>query len=765
MDLRLLGRSPLRLALYALLALVLVWPLLGDAARFNEFRDSQILMLYERAAVDSVKRFGEWPLWNPFYCGGLDGVGAPQSRFVSPTFLLSLLFGAERAELPIVWLMVVLGMEGGYRWLRLRVVNATAAALVAPVFALSGHFAVAYYRGWTGFFGFELVPWILLGVTLAARGRVGGIAIASIAFAIVLGFGGTFAAPLVAVAALFEGVRAIEEAPGSGRARAFAMLVATASFMAAVAALRLFPVAETLTAAPRIMAGTPGNTPKALLDSLVGALAVKDGDVEMKGSFYIGAAFLAVAALGGAERKAFRAMVICILFMWLSQGYARKPAPFALLRELPVFAALRYPERFLWLAILFACEPAAHAMAKIPYLGEGRKWRAGATLLLSGAIVFTIGNEIATFERVAAARTLGTIAPVPSPMGLGFHQARGNRWLAAHVQSVDLGSLSCWEAHPVLESPLLRGDRKDEEYFADPKTGRAVRVAWSPNRIIVDATAEQGGRLLVNQNWDPGWESSIGHVVDNEGLLAVDLPPGKHLVTLAFRPWSVVTGLGVSAAALLALGVLALRASRGRLPFTKGSWVATGALVVMPWIVAVAAKQLSPQPPWPAPALRNPNGTPAIVDAVPPEATKVDAKFELPITVEAVRVQPPDAHKNVMVDVWLRRTGSLPKATSMFAHFERRGQSPAILPKDTYDFFNADHQVVGGSFYLSDAPEGALVHDAFALHVDKAYQGDWDVLIGFGHVGGRRGRSKVVSPGTAQVKDDRVVAGSFEAKR
>ncbi len=33
--------------------------------------------------------------------------------------------------------------------------------------------------------------------------------------------------------------------------------------------------------------------------------------------------------------------------------YALSPALFALLRQLPVFSALRYPERFLWIAILF----------------------------------------------------------------------------------------------------------------------------------------------------------------------------------------------------------------------------------------------------------------------------------------------------------------------------------------------------------------------------------------------------------------------------
>jgi hypothetical protein len=124
-----------------------------------------------------------------------------------------------------------------------------------------------------------------------------------------------------------------------------------------------------------------------------------------------------------------------------------------------------------------------------------------------------------------------------------------------------------------------------------------------------------------------------------------------------------------------------------------------------------------------------------------------------------------DARKNVMVDVWLRRTGSIPRATTMFVHLVRRAPSaPGPLPSETYDYFNADHQVVGGSFYLSDAPEGALVHDAFGAHVDGAVPGTYDVWVGFGDVSGRKGRSGVREPGAARVSESRVLVGTFDVR-
>ncbi len=770
---RLAAHTPLRLAFYALLALAFVWPALATAGYLNEFRDAQVMFLHERAALDTVKKFGELPLWNPWYCGGMYALGAPQARFASPTFLATLWLGAERAEVLVAFLLAVLGMEGTYRWLSLRVRTGFSAFAVAPVFALSGQFAVSFFRGWTNFWGFELVPWILMGVTLAARGRASGVVLASVAFALVLGFGGTFAAPLVAVAVVAESLRTLSELSAPQRGRAVGMLALTACFMASASLFRLFPVAETLEAAPRIMAGTPGHAPKNIVAMLVGTLDVKNGsDVELAGQFYVGGIFLALAALGGSDRRSLRAMLIAILFVWLAAGYARKPALFALLRELPVLSALRYPERFLWLAILFASEPAARAIEKLPQLGEGPRWRAGSIAVLSLGLAVTVYWQVGAFRRVAVARTLGALQEAPE--GTPFRQSRGNRWLAAHVQAQNMGSLSCWEVHPVVESARLRGDLAQEEYLADETAGTVKRTSWSPNRIGVHASVVKPTRLLVNQNWHPGWRSNVGAVVSEEGLIGVDLPPGEHDVVLSFAPRSAKTGALVSLTALAALAALGVVFRRGRPLFTTRKLPTTLGLAVAPWLVLAGMRGTWDEPKWPEPTPRNANGTPALVAAMPESAAPLAAKLDIPVVVEGAELRGPDARNNLYVDLYLRRTAKLARTTAVFVHVERREKLPE-KPKDEprdkekekkepQDFFNADHQVVARSFFLSDAPEGALVDDAFGVHLERAAPGDWDVFVAFGHVSGRRGRAKFVDPGRGVVAEDRIKIGSFRVR-
>lgn len=763
---RLAERTSVRLAVFALIALLLVWTSLGSAGSFNEYRDAQVLTLHEQAASLSVRSFGELPLWNPWYCGGIYGLGEPQSRFASPAFFLTLLFGVERAQPVVVFLFAILGMEGTYRWLRLRVADASAAFRVAPVFALSGQFAVSYFRGWINFFGFELLPFLLFGVTLAARGRTRGIAIAAVAFAVMMGFGGTFSAPIIAVAALVEGLRALAEQPRHLKVRAFVMLAVVASFMLTFAAVRLLPLAETLSAQPRIMAGTPGHAPKAIFGFVVDALRVKDGEVLDAGAFFVGAAFLALVAFGGGERKSIVPLVIIIVFLWLSAGYARRPPLFALLRELPVFSALRYPERFLWVAILYACEPAAHALGFVPRLGETRSWRVSATALLTIACVMTVGMQIAGFWRVSSARDLGALA---EPNVTEFRQARGNRWRAAHYPSIGAGSLSCWETHPVIMSSKLRGDLAAEEYVADPADGQAKRVSWSPNAITVAVTMARAGRLLVNQNWHPGWRASVGEVTSDDGLLSVDLPPGEHRVTLSFRPRSALVGVVVSVLALGSLLALGWQSGRGRYPFRRRAIIKTAALVLAPWAALGMLVLTWKEPRYPPATVHNANGSPAIVTALPSDATTLDVRLSEPLVVAGGKVAGPDRFRNVSIDVFFRRTAALARTTAMFVHVVRRdGQPPPAEPikekrskDDPTDFFNADHQVVGGSFYLSDAPEGALVDDAFGVHLGKAVPGDYDVWVSFGHVSARRGRAHIVEAGHAEINEERIKVGSF----
>ena len=260
--------SPLgRTAYFLVVALLVTWPLLSTSGSLNSYRDEHPLVQYEEAARKTVLDFHQAPLWDPYYCGGIDGLGTPQSRFVSPTFLLTLIFGTLRAQALVAFLFFYLGLEGTFRYARSRGATHLGAGLAAPMFALSGFFAVATALGWYQFFGFELLPWAAYGLRRAMRGERKGVAIVALSLAWIVGFGGTYPAPMAALWLAFELADEIVHArlpakkEGEGAVtdwprtkRSILMTAVCAVFALGVAAIRLWPIAYTLSVAPRITA-------------------------------------------------------------------------------------------------------------------------------------------------------------------------------------------------------------------------------------------------------------------------------------------------------------------------------------------------------------------------------------------------------------------------------------------------------------------------------------------------------------------------------
>src|SRR5258706_5087562 len=70
-----------------------------------------------------------------------------------------------------------------------------------------------------------------------------------------------------------------------------------------------------------------------------------------------------------------------------------------------------------------------------------------------------------------AAATHRELAAPPVAVDRPFHQARGTRWALGYYGPMQRGSLSCWDAYPVPQSPLLRGDREVEEWVEDTSAG------------------------------------------------------------------------------------------------------------------------------------------------------------------------------------------------------------------------------------------------------------------------------------------------------
>jgi hypothetical protein len=756
--------TPQRLGVFAILALVAAWPLLSTAAQFNEFRDAHVLAHYESAARESLLRWHQVPLWDPYYCGGMYLLGTPQARFVSPSFLLTLLFGETRGEALTVFAMIVLGLEGTYRYARRRGATGFGALLAAPVFALGGIFATSPSLGWVSFLGFELLPWLALGVRRALAGERSGVALTAVSAAWCVGFGGTYTTPLAVVWCAFEGVAwALPRVRRRPREVAAGVGVAAAAVVLAMglAAVRLWPIAETLAQAPRIVGGGPSNSLITLTRMFFFPIRAESDD----GEFYVGFFVVPAVLLGIVRRRSLPLGICAVLYAWLAAGYGASPSLFGALRELPFYSALRYPERFLVLlglavAVLAACGISRmEALVRTKRARARRRRRALATaalVLASLALVVGVGPLMAQHSLHARGRQLGVL-PAPTAEAELFHQARGNRWALAYYEPHSRGSLSCWEAYPVPESRLLRGDLKSEEYLLEEDAGSVRQEAWSPNAIDLEVTLTRPATVAVNQNWHSGWYSNVGEVGSKDGLLTVALPEGTHALKLRFSPRSATGGALASLVAAAVAAWLLFQARKAPLVSGARDRVVIALLALSPAIAALATAATVRGRGAPPVPLQTPDGRPIVADGIDEGAIRIDARFADGVTLEAATLSrsEPRAGSDMTLELDWQRGAKLEPGLGVFVHIEPSSGST----------LNGDHVLLSGVLDFQDAPPGATLRDVIPLYVPDDGRGKtWKVWVGLWRVRREGGRVTVVDAGHAMLENDRVLAASFVAR-
>ncbi|PKN54529.1 MAG: hypothetical protein CVU56_26005 [Deltaproteobacteria bacterium HGW-Deltaproteobacteria-14] len=737
-------RGLIRLAVFAAFALWALWHAFGDAGQLNDFYDAHFLLGYEDHAVRTVLEHAQLPWWDPYSCGGLYSLGNPQTRWGAPTLLLSLLFGAARAVPLVVFAMLIIGAEGTYRLIRLRTPSPGFAMLAAPIYMLSGYLAAAYWLGWVQFFGFALMPWVLYGTTRALRGDLRGHLVAAVAFAFMVGFGGTYATPFTVLLAALEGLAC---APRQRAWRPWGLFLlrgaALAVLLLAISWFRVGPILDEMARAPRVMAGAPGHTFGSLVSMAFGQ--IPDNPVGFPpGRLYIGLAPLALVAILGAFRRRMWAHTAITLFLIVAAtGYHYGAGPFVWLRELPVFDTLRYPERLLLVATPLYAEHVASGLWLMTRWARRRPrlWvlPAAATLLLITSVSF----EAARFEGLTHHMTM---VSMPIQQARPFQQARGNRWKAGFFSYQSRGSISCGEAYPVAMSTELRGDLPADEYLTDPAAGTVHRDDWSPGRVALTVDLRAATTLRVNQNYHPGWRSSVGVARSDQGLIAVDLPAGRHEVVLSFLPRSGVVGLGTSLLALLlAFAVLRWRARRG-----LAEPRALAAFIGGPLLAFAVVSLLAPSEVRDAPRLVNADGTPLVIEALPADAERVDVAFAAPVELLGGRLVGPDAEGMLRGELWFRITGGVPREVGVFAHIEQGGRVVR----------EADHEVLGGTWFFANAPRDVILRDAFTVMVDRRAPGTFTLFAGLWNISGDKRRVPMISHApTAEVRDDRVRLG------
>lgn len=223
------------------------------------------------------------------------------------------------------------------------------------------------------------------------------------------------------------------------------------------------------------------------------------------------------------------------------------------------------------------------------YLGEGtRTYIDWHRFLRDPRAVATPQGDAVTFESVpgflaaANVRYIISMAPLALPglrevyrgTALVYQndQALPRAYLVPAVRPVPGGQmLAAMEQANWNPSALAFVDAADRVSLpAGPLQGQARVAEYTPDRIVIDATASRPALLVLADNFYPGWAAQVnGRSADvlrvNHTFRGVVVPAGSSRVTLTFAPRDLYTGLYISLAAAAVLAVCGLFALvRGR---------------------------------------------------------------------------------------------------------------------------------------------------------------------------------------------------------
>ncbi|MFC1452612.1 hypothetical protein ACFLSJ_04625 [Verrucomicrobiota bacterium] len=594
-------RNGLTVGVFAVLALVFTGPVFRDLGNWG-IQDWDVHLFLNAAARVGMLQHGQFPLWNPWWCGGMPLLARPESAFLCPSCMLILPLGDLLGMKVQIWLHLVIGLTGTFALARHYGLRHAAAGLSALVYMMSSMYASILTAGMVWGFMIAYIPWTFLFYLKSFDDF--RCAFASSVFLALMWLGGGVYP--FCITGLFLGVHGLFSVVTRKTAWGATALRLAAVYAVAfgLGAVKFLPAIEFTMQYPRHHDLYCGFSLHSLFYSLFGRdqTVGKIHDLPKAYGFikgyshamnetgmYIGVLpfVLFLAGLAARWRKRLPLLLCFVLFLWLGFGMRVPLSPWSILHRLPVFNIMRVAERFrfvfmLCLAIFAGLGLQALADAlrngRVP---EGLRRRAGPALwaVLCFVLVDLMVVSVPVWKDAFTIRPLPSVVQGLNPTHVarslsspfiqtwthvaiasnGFATADSDTMYCAyssHYPSLlsNLGVIYGYEEVPVpkkavpFTSPEYRG-----EAFIHGTDGDAYFSEWSPNSMAARVHAAGEGLLVINQNYYSGWrvKEPKGRVTESfGGLMAVRVTPGDREVVLVYSPASFKAGLGLSLATL-----------------------------------------------------------------------------------------------------------------------------------------------------------------------------------------------------------------------
>lgn len=518
---------------------------------------------------ETIVKYHQFPLWNPYTCGGTAALGDPEFPVLTPTFLLELIFGIPVGLRLAIYLSTIVGAMGLLALGKRLGLSPLPALLVALAGAFGTVNLLEITEGHVNVLAAMWIPWIFWSWLGVYRGRTRPIVCGAF-LAITFLQGGIYLLMYTALAFLVLPWLV-------GRPKQAILTTVRAGLWAlGLAAVKIVPVLLWLKQFPdEAYAGSAYTLPW-LGEILFGRYLHGRYVIFQQNSgwheygAYVGYFVLGLALLGLTYRKnkrLVRSLMIAVLLTILVSS----AGPFLK----PLFDKLWFfPRSNISRLILFTVIP----LSVLAGLGleEIRRRLPGGKIfavLLIGFVaidIFSLSYPLSEQAFILPEVYPAVEAP-PPPIAFTTdrYDPRGNderttRSYAAAKQG--WGTLTyCSVLGP---DPLVRtiyDEGNTGIIQTDDPNMRVENLQWSPNYVEARITASQPARISLNNNYAKGWQVNGEPAQIIDGRIGTKLDAGTYQLTWQYRPPGLVAGVLMTLVTIaLALGLKYRRRLRGR---------------------------------------------------------------------------------------------------------------------------------------------------------------------------------------------------------
>tara|TARA_Y100000310_G_C20653060_1_gene800537 strand:+ start:218 stop:2026 length:1809 start_codon:yes stop_codon:yes gene_type:complete len=582
------------LLIFVILSLLFLFPIFNNFTNWG-VHDWDQHYFYNGVPRRTILEFKQFPLWNPYYCGGTPMLANPQSAFLSPVYILILLFGAAQGLKIGIIVHFIIGLYGMFLLSKHFKLGKFSSYLPAVIYIFSSWFTLRMLAGHTIYMPMAFIPYVFL-FYLKGLKETKYSFISALFLAIMILGGGTYPFYFImiilgiySVLILFKNLSKNEEWIKAFRPLFNLFLIIILVLL--LSAIKVLP-------AYSFMKGSDIGTEdiqyysssiffKSLLgreqrpwimetefglqhdesdeNYLINRLMGKVPWAWHEYGAYIGIIPLLLFLFSFLYyKKLWPLQTIALVLLALTFGKAMPFNLWNLIRQFPYLNSLHGPSRFIMPFMFLLAIISGYALSRFEKKNLKYKGINVSRIIVLLIVVIVFIDLLLVSSPILRNMFSREAIKIDTSQYPNFMQIlSSDKYFSQYPNFLqNLGTVNCYERVHLttrIMPKFFDDGREVEEFKGDayyPELNKtAEQVYFSPNKLKVKVDVDKKTLLVINQNFHPAWKAKDKKVFGYNGLIAVEVNPEDEMISFYYLPNSFIIGLIVSVLTLI-VGVL-----------------------------------------------------------------------------------------------------------------------------------------------------------------------------------------------------------------